>query len=114
LAQALHGTPKHWLEEQAVLQQCATGRCPHPTLDTRCASCERDSNGRIKRDPAANGGSSRGSTLPGSRATGKKTGACPGYVVDHIVPLKRGGSDTPANMQWQTKEEGYNQTLFRQ
>jgi len=28
----------------------------------------------------------------------------PGYVVDHKVPLKRGGSDTPSNMQWQTKE----------
>ena len=27
----------------------------------------------------------------------------PGYVVDHIVPLKRGGADTPANMQWQTE-----------
>lgn len=28
----------------------------------------------------------------------------PGYVVYHIVPLKRSGSDTPGNMQWQTKE----------
>jgi 5-methylcytosine-specific restriction endonuclease McrA len=31
--------------------------------------------------------------------TGKTTGACPGYVVDHIVPLKRGGTDSPENMQ---------------
>jgi hypothetical protein len=31
-------------------------------------------------------------------------GACPGYVVDHVTPLKRGGADKPSNMQWQTKE----------
>jgi len=35
-------------------------------------------------------------------ATGKTTGACKGYVIDHVVPLKRGGADAPANMQWQT------------
>jgi len=27
-----------------------------------------------------------------------------GYVIDHVRPLKRGGSDSPSNMQWQTKE----------
>jgi hypothetical protein len=36
-------------------------------------------------------------------STGKKSGACPGYVIDHIKPLKRGGVDAPSNMQWQTK-----------
>jgi hypothetical protein len=25
-------------------------------------------------------------------------------VIDHIVPLKRGGADSASNMQWQTKE----------
>lgn len=35
-------------------------------------------------------------------ATGKTSGACPGYVVDHVRPLCAGGADHPSNMQWQT------------
>jgi len=35
-------------------------------------------------------------------ATGLATGPCPGYIVDHIVPLWRGGSDNPGHMQWQS------------
>ena len=27
---------------------------------------------------------------------------CPGYVIDHVVPLACGGTDAPANMQWQS------------
>ncbi len=30
-------------------------------------------------------------------------GACPGYVVDHIIPLCLGGVDEPRNMQWQSR-----------
>lgn len=37
-------------------------------------------------------------------ATGK-AGRCPGYVVDHIVPLCAGGADASSNMQWQTVAE---------
>ena len=38
-------------------------------------------------------------------STGKKSGACPGYTIDHIKPLQRGGADAPSNMQWQAKAE---------
>lgn len=36
---------------------------------------------------------------------GKRSGACPGYVVDHVQPLACGGVDHPDNMQWQTKAD---------
>jgi hypothetical protein len=35
-------------------------------------------------------------------STGKRSGACPGYVVDHVKPLACGGGDVPSNMEWQT------------
>lgn len=38
-------------------------------------------------------------------ANGHTRGGCPGYVVDHVVPLACGGADEPANMQWQTTED---------
>jgi hypothetical protein len=38
-------------------------------------------------------------------STGMSKGRCPGYVVDHVVPLCAGGADSPANMQWQTVQE---------
>ena len=38
-------------------------------------------------------------------ATGKSRGACPGWQVDHVVPLKCAGPDRPDNMQWLTVAE---------
>ena len=32
-------------------------------------------------------------------------GPCPGYVIDHIVTLKRTGTDNGGNMQWQRVAE---------
>jgi hypothetical protein len=34
-------------------------------------------------------------------ATGRTTGACSGYVKDHVKALKCGGPDAVSNMQWQ-------------
>lgn len=37
--------------------------------------------------------------------TGVTRGACPGWEVDHVVPLCAGGADRPENMQWLTVAE---------
>jgi hypothetical protein len=53
----------------------------------------RDAHGRIIRSEAAKRAFMRMTGYPHGR---------PGYVVDHVVALKRGGADAPGNMQWQT------------
>lgn len=39
-------------------------------------------------------------------ATGKSKGPCPGYVIDHVIPLACGGEDAVSNLQWQTVTAG--------
>ena len=67
-----------------------------------CTTCERDSNGHIKRSLEAKQEFKRQHPCP---STGKSKGRCEGYIIDHVIPLKRGGADSPENMQWQTIEE---------
>ena len=67
-----------------------------------CSTCIRDSNGHIKRSPEAKAEFKKSNPCP---STGKSSGACPGYIIDHVEPLKRGGADAPSNMQWQTIED---------
>lgn len=57
------------------------------------------SNAKIHRDPHARTEFKHQQPCP---STGKKTGACKGWVIDHIKPLACGGADAPSNMQWQT------------
>lgn len=33
-------------------------------------------------------------------SSGRITGACPGWAIDHTVPLECGGCDAVSNMQW--------------
>lgn len=62
---------------------------------------KRDSHGKIARSQTAKNDFKKSHPCP---STGQSSGACKGYVIDHVVALKHGGADAPSNMQWQTKE----------
>jgi hypothetical protein len=60
----------------------------------KATGAPRDSHGKIKRSPEAEDAFKKQQ----SPSTGRSHGACPGYVIDHVTPLKRGGADSPSNM----------------
>jgi hypothetical protein len=64
-----------------------------------CINCVRDLSGNIARNPAPVRAFRSNHPCP---ATKSLKGPCAGFVVDHIKPLNRGGSDTAENMQWRT------------
>jgi hypothetical protein len=70
------------------------------TASRKTSGVSRSSHGRIKRSGVAKHAFMKSHPCP---ATGKSSGPCRGYVVDHIKPLASGGADSPSNMQWQTK-----------
>ena len=55
----------------------------HGHASSYCASCARDSHGRIARSPEARQEFMTQTGYPHGR---------PGYVADHVIPLKRGWS----------------------
>ena len=66
------------------------------------AGVPRDAHGKIQRSTKAKDDFKKSHLCP---STGKSSGSCPGYVIDHVTPLKRGGADSPNNMQWQTQAD---------
>jgi hypothetical protein len=40
-------------------------------------------------------------------STGRTSGACPHFVIDHVQPICAGGTDHPSNMQWQERQASY-------
>src|SRR6267154_2150227 len=76
-----------------------SGHPPGHQPSTTATGVQRDSHGKIKRSPSARRDFQRSNPCP---STGRTSGACPGYVVDHVLALVCGGEDDPSNMQWQT------------
>jgi hypothetical protein len=65
------------------------------------SAAKRNSPEKAKRSSSAKAEFRRTHACP---STGRTTGQCPGYEVDHVVPLACGGTDDASNMQWLTTE----------
>jgi hypothetical protein len=64
-----------------------------------CNNCVRDVSGHISQNPAPVRKFRATHPCPANQSL---KGGCPGYLVDHIKPLDRGGKDTPQNMRWRS------------
>lgn len=97
---AIMGLSLFWFAVQAGAQEPGGG------LDTSAGAqtvdVARTPSGKIRRSSHARNTFKRDNPCP---LTGRPIGPCPGYVIDHVVALKRGGADQPSNMQWQTTSE---------
>ena len=71
---------------------------PLPVDPRYCAVAPvRASDGRIARSAAAKTAFRRVHPCPSTREI---RGACPGWAVDHVIPLACGGCDAIGNLQW--------------
>jgi hypothetical protein len=85
----------------AVPAQARSHTASQPSYSTHHRStyatgAPRDSHGKIARSAHAKHDFMKSTGYPHGRK---------GYIVDRIVPLKKGGCDCPSNMQWQTKAD---------
>jgi len=91
------GTPDMRYKENKTLSSATSYSAIKTTKTTRSYyPVTRDKNGRIIRSAATKHDFRKQTGYPKGRK---------GYVIDHIIPLKKGGCDCPENMQWQTIEE---------
>jgi 5-methylcytosine-specific restriction endonuclease McrA len=62
-----------------------------------CGTVERDANGKISRSRSLLTDFKHLYACP---STGKHYGSCPGWAIDHVIPLACGGCDAIENLQW--------------
>lgn len=70
----------------------------NPMLEYRqCGEPKRDKNDRIARSTSVLRAYQKLHPCP---ATGKTSGACPGWAINHVIPLAKGGCDSVINLMW--------------
>lgn len=62
-----------------------------------CGPPRRDAHGHIVRSAAVLAAFRRAHPCP---VTGLLSGSCPGWELDHVIPLVCGGCDSVSNLQW--------------
>lgn len=62
-----------------------------------CGEPRRGKLGEILRDKTVVAAFKRVHPCP---STGKTSGACDGWAIDHVIPMACGGCDAVSNMQW--------------
>lgn len=62
-----------------------------------CGKVNRDVNGNIIRNATV---LKNFKSLYVCPSTGKNSGSCPGWAIDHVIPLACGGCDSLENLQW--------------
>lgn len=77
-----------------MLLICAQGQAADPRF---CGSVERDYNDKIARDQRVLREFKREYPCPSTKL---RFGPCPGWNIDHIIPLACGGCDAMGNLQW--------------
>jgi hypothetical protein len=63
----------------------------------QCGAPARLANGEIRRRADVLAAYKRLHPCP---VTGLATGACPGFAINHVIPLAKGGCDAVSNLQW--------------
>ena len=63
----------------------------------QCGKPQRNKDGTIKRRSDVLTAYKKLHPCP---VTGKTTGACPGWAINHVIPLAKGGCDSVVNLNW--------------
>jgi hypothetical protein len=89
-------------QPQGYLPPVGTGLDPKVEY-RQCGAPARDSKGVIKRSSAVIAAYKRAHPCP-STGSYSSAGDCPGWAIDHIIPLASGGCDSVVNMAWMPNE----------
>lgn len=66
-----------------------------------CGIPQRNADGSIKRSSTV---TKRFQQIHPCPSTGKTDGACPGWAMNHVIPLACGGCDEVSNLDWMPDE----------